>query len=405
MVGKLIRTSPIRWLLVVALVALSAVLTSATASTARASASSKPYFIGVTGFFTGPIGAQFLQSLEGFEAYIDHVNATGGVNGRKIHVDVVNDQGNPTTAELDYRTFVGDGAIAIFADTISQAFSPLFPAAAQNKIPTFVFSLFGPGAQPYVYGVDMQTAASVELEAAFLHNSLANGTSQKLALITNGDVTATPELTELQNYDTKVGWSVVSQQVLPIGSVAFGPQAASIAQSSPTAIIMALDSVSGPAAQSAMQAVGVNVPIVNWFVCSQADIQAFKNPNFYCYQDFADPNNKALAKDPGVVSLLSDMKAAHYKLTAPGGSDISGDYLVADILVAALKKCGASCTSQKLNTEIQSPVSAVKTGGLAVSVGFTKSNHNMVHKVQFYRWEQKTNGLISVGAPVPVPTT
>jgi len=402
---KLVRTSPIRWLLVVALIGLSAVLTSTAASSGRASASSKPYFVGVTGFFTGPIGAQFLQSLEGFEAYIDHVNATGGVNGRQIKVDVLDDQGDPTTAELDYRTFVGDGAIAIFADTLSQAFSPLFPAAAQNKIPTFVFSLFGPTATPYVYGVDMQTAASVELEAAFLHNTLANGTPQKLALITNGDVTATPQLTELQKYDAKVNWSIVSQQVLPIGSVAFGPQAAAIAQTDPTAIIMALDSVSGPAAQSALQAVGVNVPIVNWFVCSQADVQAFRNTNFYCYEDFADPNNKAIAKDPGIVSLMSDMKAAHYKLTAPAGSDISGDYLVADILVAALKKCGDNCTSQKLNTDIQSPASAVNPGGLAVSVGYTKTNHNMVHKVQFYRWNSQTNGLITVGAPVAVPTT
>ena len=46
------------------------------------------YVIGATGAMTGPAAANFAPVLEAMKAYIDNLNAKGGVNGKQVQMIV-----------------------------------------------------------------------------------------------------------------------------------------------------------------------------------------------------------------------------------------------------------------------------------------------------------------------------
>src|SRR5262249_20755899 len=56
------------------------------------------YVIGVTGALTGPAAGTNAPPIEGLRLYVDRLNAAGGINGKKIQLTVLDDQGQPSKA-------------------------------------------------------------------------------------------------------------------------------------------------------------------------------------------------------------------------------------------------------------------------------------------------------------------
>src|SRR5438034_9530633 len=56
------------------------------------------YLIGVTGAMTGPAAGTNGPPIEGLRLYVDRLNAAGGINGKKIQLTVLDDQGEPSKA-------------------------------------------------------------------------------------------------------------------------------------------------------------------------------------------------------------------------------------------------------------------------------------------------------------------
>src|SRR2546423_4433830 len=86
---------------------------------------------------TGPLANQYSPIFQGVQAYLDQVNASGGVNGRKIkYVAQLDDQTLPSLNVSQARALVTqDNVFAVVGVA-----TPQFPAGkylAQNNIPTF----------------------------------------------------------------------------------------------------------------------------------------------------------------------------------------------------------------------------------------------------------------------------
>ena len=56
------------------------------------------YLIGVSGAMTGPAAGTNGPPIEGLRLYVDRLNAAGGINGKKIQLTVLDDQGEPSKA-------------------------------------------------------------------------------------------------------------------------------------------------------------------------------------------------------------------------------------------------------------------------------------------------------------------
>ncbi len=80
---------------------------------AGSAAAGQPIKIGVMGPVTGAWAAEGQSMVNVVETLAEEVNAAGGVNGRKIQIEIGDDGGDPRTAVLAAQRLVSSGVVAV----------------------------------------------------------------------------------------------------------------------------------------------------------------------------------------------------------------------------------------------------------------------------------------------------
>jgi branched-chain amino acid transport system substrate-binding protein len=91
--------------------------------------------IGSCAALDGPAGFLGLQTITGASAYLDYVNAEGGVHGRKVQLLAFDDGYEPSKAEFCFKRLLKENVFAagFFVGTPTAA--KYVPMAEQNKVP------------------------------------------------------------------------------------------------------------------------------------------------------------------------------------------------------------------------------------------------------------------------------
>jgi len=84
-----------------------------------------------------------VAAAQGMKLYFDSVNASGGVNGRKIVQRILDDDNKATTAEANARKLVEEGAFILFSAIDGGPSTAVMKVAGELKVP-----FFGPLAGP-----------------------------------------------------------------------------------------------------------------------------------------------------------------------------------------------------------------------------------------------------------------
>ena len=107
---------------------------SASGAATSAAAKGTPITIGVIGTLTGPQASSSDQGATVAPAWAAWVNASGGIGGHPVKVIVVDDKGDPATAQADEQQLASDGvaAIVVSSDNMVSAFDS---AAISKGIP------------------------------------------------------------------------------------------------------------------------------------------------------------------------------------------------------------------------------------------------------------------------------
>lgn len=113
--------------------------------------------IGQTAGFSGQVAASVKELTLGAKLYIDHINATGGVNGQKIDLQSLDDGFDPKRAAANAQTLIDKGAVALFltrGTPHTQAVMPLLDKAQVPLIaPSTGAMLLHKPVHPYVFNV------------------------------------------------------------------------------------------------------------------------------------------------------------------------------------------------------------------------------------------------------------
>ena len=96
------------------------------------------YLVGVSAAMTGPGAATYAPVVDAMKAYIDHVNANGGVNGRQIRLIVQDDGAEPSKAAANAKKLLAqDNVVLLINTSLSSTYAPMVSESKRTNVPLY----------------------------------------------------------------------------------------------------------------------------------------------------------------------------------------------------------------------------------------------------------------------------
>lgn len=354
------------------------------ASDTGAAPSSGVYTVGMTLELTGAISELGEGFRLGAQAYVDRVNADGGVAGRQIELIALDHSNKPDQAVANATRLISDdGAIAITGMVLSSTCNAVERVASEQQIPLLCSGaepdLLNP-LRPYVFGAKMpttfQAGAVVDFGATLLgseDDSVAYlGLSAPSSSEYGKRVVAAAE---------QQGWEILAHEEVPPEVTDMSAQVAKIAAANPDLIFTGLQDAAFVLFMRTALSQGLDVPVINYESgSSMTALEGAGSANVYVGRALAYP---ALAGGPGVERFVDDVRAAGGD---PDGSYVVNGYLAAMLVVEGLARCADSCTPGLLRDALESV--QIDTGGLTSGTfGYTPDSHAPGGSINVYRWD------------------
>ena len=106
-------------------------------SSSSAKAAGDTITIGTVTTNSGTAAAYGEAEVKGFELAVSEINAKGGINGKKVKLESMDDKGDATEASNAYNKLAGDNnVLAVAGPTISATTAAVAPLADQSKLVT-----------------------------------------------------------------------------------------------------------------------------------------------------------------------------------------------------------------------------------------------------------------------------
>ena len=106
-------------------------------SSSSAKASGDSITIGTVTTNSGTAAAYGEAEVKGFELAVSEINAKGGINGKKVKLESMDDKGDATEVSNAYNKLAGDNnVLAVAGPTISATTAAVAPLADQSKLVT-----------------------------------------------------------------------------------------------------------------------------------------------------------------------------------------------------------------------------------------------------------------------------
>jgi branched-chain amino acid transport system substrate-binding protein len=375
-------------LYVAAVVAAAAGCSSGQAGSAAGAqgsgAKAASYTVTADSDLSGPSDVGGIALMNGFRAAIDTANSAGGAHGHKINVQVLDDASDLPTGLSNFGEAESSSSLGYFLPNASPIADAIAPKATSEKYPTVTVNSYMGSAADYQYAMAPLGPAYANTLASFAGTLIPNPHSATVGYLDF----QSPSAQSLQANVAKVfadkGYKSVYSQVVPLTLTDFSVEAAAIAKANPSLFVMAVLDAQLVPLVTALRQRGYDGPIINWDTpISDGSLKTLNDKKLYVLELGVDVSN---TKDASVAKVLT---AAHkYGLTQ--GLDSSTNYIegwvLANIVVAAIEKCGNNCTRQSFNTALEN--TTIPGAGLMYgNPGFSPSDHIMIKKPAVTQWD------------------
>ncbi|WP_457281256.1 ABC transporter substrate-binding protein [Polaromonas sp. P5_D5] len=309
---------------------------------------------------TGPGSTLAVPFAQGARLYFDHVNAGGGVNGRKIELTTLDDAGNPDTAAANTRKLLDQKVFSLFGYYGSPQVTAVNPLLKDTDI-----LLFAPMAgadelrgslYPNVYSV----RPGYSEEAAMITRHAETLGMRKLAILHGKDAESLAALDSAERTMGGLGANLVAKSALSGGSVAASVE--QILGKKPESVLVISDAAGAASAIRDLRAKGFRGPIYGFSSTGEsllAEQLGAAGAGVVVVRVTPKSDN---AKSVLVRELQADATAA--KLGKPNVYMLEG-YIAAWTYVEALRKAGKDPTRVKLRKALDT-MQELNLGGFRV---------------------------------------
>lgn len=365
---------------------------TSTASTTPTPANTTPIKIGISLSFSGDFSADGQAFQQGYQLWAADINKAGGLLGRQVQLDIVNDNSSPDQVQTNYQTLI----TVHKDDLVFGPFSTLLTKPASVVASRYGYAFVeGAGGGPSVFTRGLHNIFDVSLPVAnnlvaFAHYIQTLPSSQRptsVAYATEDDPFTQPQVDTARTLLEQEGIKTASYQVYPAETTDYNPIADKIIASGAQVVV-----------------VGTLLPDVSAFI--QRFKQQHYNPQALIATAGPDQGDQFLkaiggatsaeaimvpnggwfpqANTPGNAQMVQEYLAKYGGTAADISSDVAEAYSVGQVVQQAATKIN-SIDNSKLIAELHSSVTYNSVQG---PVKFDDTGQNTAATAYLFQWQK-----------------
>ncbi|HYW56880.1 MAG TPA: ABC transporter substrate-binding protein [Polaromonas sp.] len=316
--------------------------------------------IGQSLALTGPGSALAVPFHQGARMYFDRVNGAGGVNGRKIELVTLDDQGNPATTAANTKKLLDQGVLSLFGYVGSPQVTAAYPLIKDGEVMLFAPMSAADEFRGSLYSNVYSIRPGYSEEAAAITKHAQTLGARKLAIMHATDGESLSALEAAERTMSGVGADLLVKS--PINSANIASSVDKALGAKPESVLVISDASGASSAVRNLRAKGFRGPIYGFSNTGEsllAEQLGTGGAGVVVVRVVPRSDNQKLLV---VRELIADLTSA--KLGKPNVYLLEG-YIAARVYTEALRRIPKDPTRAKLKKAVDA-LDEVDIGGFRV---------------------------------------
>jgi branched-chain amino acid transport system substrate-binding protein len=364
-------------------------------STSLYSHAQEAYVVGVSGAMTGPAAGIYAPVVEAMKAYLDHLNARGGVNGRPVRLAVLDDSAEPSKAAANAKRLLNEDKVVLLMNaSLSSTYAPMVAEAKRAGVPLYYAGSVCPKdtyppADPMqfcstAFGANLDSQASLAFVKANAKEAVRIGFAAMAIPI------ARAEIDYAEGLAKTLGMTPVEKQISPPPTPDYTPFATRLKDANPNWVYSWSPWVSQVRTFEALRRLGWNGRYITWaHLNAEDELARVKDGEFYVIGTNAFfEDNLPIHAEIRAVTHRANLK---YPVTY-----LTEGFIAGMVIESTLRNTPWPATPQKvlaaMNT-LKVDLKGLRGGPLE----WTKDNHFRTRQhYRVWRWDPARNAVTRV---------
>ena len=351
------------------------------------------YVVGVSGALTGPSAGTNAPPIEGLRLYVDRLNSTGGVNGKKIQLVVLDDSGEPSKAAVNAkRLLTQDNVRLLVLSSLSSTYAPVIAETKRANVPLMLMGAVCPKevyppAEPLLFCTTAYAGGYDSRAALDFIKDNAKG-PVRLGLVAMAIPLSRGEIDYAETHAKTMGMTPVDKEVIPPPTADYTPFATKIKDANANWVFSWAPWVTEVKTFEALRRLGWQDDYVTWaHIEAEAELARIKDPRLFVI------GANALFQDglPVHKEIIDEAKKSNARYPA---EQLTEGWIGGLVLEAALKSAGWPADAAKIRNAMETV--KVDTKGLRGGpIEWSKDNHFRARQYyRVYRWDAGKSAVV-----------
>jgi len=348
------------------------------------------WVIGVSAAMTGPAAATYAPVVESMKAYLEHLNAKGGIRGKPVKLVVLDDSAQPSRAAANAkRLLTEDKVVLLMNSSLSSTYAPMVAEAKRANVPLYFAGSVCPKetyppADPLqfcstAFGANLDSQAALDFVKRTAKEPVRIGFAAMAIPISRGEIDYAEGLSKT------LGMTPVEKQITPPPTPDYTPFATKLKDANPNWVYSWAPWVSEIRTFEALRRLGWNGSYIAWaHLNAEDELARVKDGSLYVI---------------GTNTFFSDSVPMHAEVRAVTSRAnlqypvtwLTEGFIAGLVIEAILDKTSWPATPQKVLASMNNLKVDLK-GLRGGPLEWTKDNH--FRTKQFYRvwrWDTAAN--------------
>ena len=352
------------------------------------------YVIGVSAGMTGPAAATYAPVIEAMKAYLDHVNAQGGINGKPVRLVIADDAAEPSRAGANAKRLISEKALMVVNSSLSSTFAPILAETKRANVPLYFAGAVCPKetyppADPLQF-CSTAFGATLDSQAALAFVRSQAKEQVRLGLAAMAIPIARSEIDYAEGLSKTLGMTPVEKQITPPPAPDYTPFATRLKEANPNWVYSWSPWVSQVRTFEALRRLGWNGRYVTWaHLNAEDELVRLKDGELYVF------GTNAFFQDD--LPVHAEIRAITHRANLKYPTTYLTEGFIAGLVIeSVLKNTSWPPTPQKVTAAMNNLKVDLK-GLRGGPLEWTKDNHFRTRQYyRVWRWDPAKQAVVRV---------